>query len=42
MSALANQGTDVAIMTPEEVRAYVRAQIAKWKKVVETAGIKGE
>ena len=41
-NALANQGTDVAIMTPGESADYVRAQIAKWKKVVETAGIKGE
>ena len=40
--ALANQGTDVAIMTPEQGGAYVRAQVAKWKKVVETAGVKGE
>jgi len=29
-------------MTPEQARAYVRNQIAKWKKVVETAGIRAE
>jgi tripartite-type tricarboxylate transporter receptor subunit TctC len=40
--ALATQGTDTALMTPEQAGAYVRAQIAKWKKVVETAGIQAE
>ena len=42
VNALANQGTDVVIMTPEQSSGYVRDQIAKWKKVVDTAGIKGE
>ena len=41
-SALATQGTDTALMTPEHSEAYVRKQIAKWKKVVETAGIRAE
>lgn len=41
-SALATQGTDTALMTPEQAGAYVRNQIAKWKKVVETAGIRAE
>ena len=41
-SALANQGTDVVLMTPEQTAAYVREEIAKWKKVVTVAGIKGE
>ena len=40
--ALATQGTDTAIMTPEQSAAYVHRQIAKWKKVVETAGIRAE
>ncbi|HTD91642.1 MAG TPA: tripartite tricarboxylate transporter substrate binding protein [Burkholderiales bacterium] len=40
--ALAIQGTDTAIMTPEQSAAYIRKQIAKWKKVVETAGIRAE
>ena len=40
--ALAAQGTDTAIMTPEQSAAYVRRQIAKWKKVVEAAGIRAE
>jgi tripartite-type tricarboxylate transporter receptor subunit TctC len=29
-------------MTPEQSKAYVRKQIAKWKKVVETAGLRAE
>jgi len=41
-SALALQGTDIAIMTPAQSGAYVRGQVAKWKKVVETAGIRAE
>jgi tripartite-type tricarboxylate transporter receptor subunit TctC len=41
-SALANQGTDVVLMTPEQVRAYIRDEIAKWKKVVTAAGVQAE
>jgi tripartite-type tricarboxylate transporter receptor subunit TctC len=41
-TALANQGTDVSLMTPEQVWTYVRAEIAKWQKVVIAAGIKAE
>jgi tripartite-type tricarboxylate transporter receptor subunit TctC len=41
-SALANQGTDLALMTPEQVRAYIRDEIAKWKKVVTAAGVQAE
>ena len=41
-TALANQGTDTAIMSPEQAGAYVRNQVAKWKKVVDTAGIRAE
>jgi tripartite-type tricarboxylate transporter receptor subunit TctC len=29
-------------MTPEQSAAYVSRQIAKWKKVVEAAGIRAE
>ena len=29
-------------MTPDEVRSYIRAEIAKWQKVVIAAGIKAE
>jgi len=41
-SALANQGTDTAIMSPEQSGAYVRSQVAKWKKVVDNVGIRAE
>jgi tripartite-type tricarboxylate transporter receptor subunit TctC len=41
-SALALQGTDTAIMSPEQSGAYIRNQVAKWKKVVEAAGIRPE
>jgi tripartite-type tricarboxylate transporter receptor subunit TctC len=41
-SALANQGTDRALMTPEQVRAYIRDEIAKWSKVVTAAGVQAE
>jgi tripartite-type tricarboxylate transporter receptor subunit TctC len=41
-SALANQGTDLALMTPAEVSTYIRDEIAKWKKVVAAAGIHAE
>jgi tripartite-type tricarboxylate transporter receptor subunit TctC len=41
-SALANQGADVVLMTPDEVRAYIRNEIVKWKKVVTAAGVKAE
>ncbi len=41
-SALANQGTDVVLMSPDEVRAYIRDEIAKWKKVVTAAGVQAE
>ena len=41
-SALANQGTDVALMSPEQVRNHIRDEIAKWKKVVIAAGVQPE
>jgi tripartite-type tricarboxylate transporter receptor subunit TctC len=41
-TALTTQGTDPAPMSPERLAVYVREEIAKWKKVVTTAGIKGE
>jgi len=41
-SALAHQGTDVALMSPEQVRNHVRDEIAKWKKVVIAAGVQPE
>ena len=41
-TALANQSTEPAPMTPEEATAYIRDEIVKWKKVVMAAGVKGE
>ena len=41
-TALANQSTEPAPMTPEETTAYIRDEIVKWKKVVIAAGVKGE
>ena len=42
VKALTTQGTDPAPMTPERLAVFIREEIAKWKKVVTTAGIKGE
>jgi tripartite-type tricarboxylate transporter receptor subunit TctC len=39
---LARDGTEVVAGTPEEFRAYIRAEIVKWAKVVKAAGIKPE
>lgn len=41
-TALANQSTEPAPMTPEQTTAYIRDEIVKWKKVVIAAGVKGE
>jgi tripartite-type tricarboxylate transporter receptor subunit TctC len=41
-SALANQGTEPALMTPEQTRAFIRDEIVKWKKVVTAAGVQAE
>jgi tripartite-type tricarboxylate transporter receptor subunit TctC len=38
--AWAKQGAEPLIMTPEEFDKYVRGDIDKWAKVIETAGIK--
>ncbi len=42
ITALANQSTDAAPMTPEVTTAYIRDEVVKWKKVVAVAGVKGE
>ena len=42
VTALANQSTEAAPMTPEQTTAYIRDEIVKWKKVVIAAGVKGE
>ncbi len=39
-TALAHQGTDTSRMTPEQAKAYVLGQVAKWKKVIDSAGIR--
>src|SRR5690606_23797303 len=37
---LANRGDEAFPGTPEEADAYLRAEIAKWKKIIEAANIK--
>ena len=39
---LASQGLDTAVSTPEELSKIIRADIAKWAKVVRAAGIQPE
>jgi tripartite-type tricarboxylate transporter receptor subunit TctC len=39
---MASQGAEVALMGPDEFRAYIKADTEKWSKVVKAAGIKGE
>jgi tripartite-type tricarboxylate transporter receptor subunit TctC len=39
---MASQGAEPALMGPEEFAAYIKADIARWAKVVKAAGIKGE
>lgn len=41
-TALTNQGTEPAILTPEQMAAYVRDEIVKWRKVVTAAGVQAE
>lgn len=41
-SALANQGTEPVLMTPEQTGAFIREEIVKWKKVVAAAGVQAE
>jgi tripartite-type tricarboxylate transporter receptor subunit TctC len=38
---LADAGFDPEPSTPEEFGRYIRAEVDKWRKVIETAGIKG-
>lgn len=42
ITALANQSTEASPMTAEQTTTYIRIEIIKWKKVVVTAGVKGE
>jgi tripartite-type tricarboxylate transporter receptor subunit TctC len=39
---MASQGAEVALMGPDEFRAYIKADTEKWGKVIREAGIKGE
>lgn len=39
---LAANGADPLVMTPEALDAYVQADLAKWRKIVETAGVSVE
>lgn len=39
---LASQGAEPALMGPEEFRAYIQADIAKWAKVIKAANIRIE
>jgi tripartite-type tricarboxylate transporter receptor subunit TctC len=36
------QGAEPTVMNPEELRAYIRAEIEKWGKVVKAIGLKVE
>jgi tripartite-type tricarboxylate transporter receptor subunit TctC len=37
---LLDQGADPVTMTPEQMRTFVKNELAKWAKVVKTVGIK--
>ena len=39
---LAGIGTDPVTSTPEEIAAYIRAEIAKWGDVIRKAGLKAD
>jgi tripartite-type tricarboxylate transporter receptor subunit TctC len=39
---MASQGAEPALMGPDEFRAYIKADMAKWGQVIKAAGIKGE
>jgi hypothetical protein len=42
MPALDGQGFDVIGSTPEQFRAHIVAEVAKWKRLVAEVGIKAE
>ncbi len=42
ITALANQGTDISIMTAEQTSAYIRGEIDKWHKVITAIGLHPE
>ena len=39
---LLDQGADPVTMTPDEFRAFLKSELAKWTKVVKTVGIKAD
>jgi len=39
---IVSQGNDIAASTPEEFAAYIRREMEKWSKVIQTAGVKNE
>lgn len=39
---IASQGNDIAASTPEEFLSYIRREMEKWGKVIQTAGVKNE
>ena len=41
-TALGHQGTDPLVMTAEQTATFIRSEIAKWKKVVDAAGLQPE
>ena len=41
-NAIVNQGNDIAASTPQEFTGYIRAEMAKWAKVIKAAGVKNE
>ena len=40
--ALTDLGVDIVANTPEEFRAYIKAEIPKWAAIVKAAGVKAE
>jgi tripartite-type tricarboxylate transporter receptor subunit TctC len=40
VAALRSQGAEAEISTPQEFGAYLKAEIAKWTKVIKDAGIR--
>jgi len=41
-SAIVSQGNDIVASSPEAFLAYMRSEMEKWGKVIQTAGIKNE
>jgi tripartite-type tricarboxylate transporter receptor subunit TctC len=39
---LASQGADAVTDTPEQFAAYVKEELAKWKRVVKASGMKAD